>query len=168
MRIETKITPPGGHDVQRAADFANVEIARGLQTLAMEMERRVKLLTPVGVLGEAGLRGSIHGEVRGTPARTAVIGTSIVYGAVVEHGRRPHQARPPIAPLELWVRRKLGVPADRARGVAFAVAWKIARKGFKGAKMFQRAHDEGLGLVRRIWDQVGERIAARLSGNPMG
>ena len=46
----------------------------------------------------------------------------------LEIGRRPGKM-PPIEPIEKWVIGKLNVPEDEARGVAFAIAKKIAEKG---------------------------------------
>lgn len=169
MNLGVRIRIPEGFAPRRAMDFANVEITRGLETLAMEFERRVKARTPVGVFGESGLRGSIAGEVRGVPARSAMVATASPYGAVIEHGRRPG----PISAtgrqaLALWVQKKLGVPAEEAPRVAFLVARKIRRRGFPGAHMFERALAEGRGVIDQVWRTVGERIAARLGGNPMG
>lgn len=147
----------------RVSDIADQEIRRGLDEISMEFERRVKLNTPVGVFGEAGLRGSIHGEVIGVPGRQAVIGHSCVYGDIIELGRRPG----PISKvgrqsIELWVQRKLGISAQEAPRVAFLVARKIAKRGFAGAHMFQRALDEGKGVLQTLWNRVGELIAERL------
>ena len=36
---------------------------------------------------------------------------------------------PPIDPIELWVKKKLKLPAGQARGVAFAISKKIAKEG---------------------------------------
>lgn len=44
-------------------------------------------------------------------------------------GRRPGARMPPIKPLQRWARRKLGVPAKEARGVAFLIARAIQRRG---------------------------------------
>lgn len=111
-----------------------------LGVITARLEAEVARRTPTGVGGQAGLRGSIHGEVvslSGTSV-AGVVGTPLEYGEVVELGRRPGKF-PPLAPIELWVRRKLGVPDAEARGVAFLVARKIARVGFDGAHMFENS-----------------------------
>ena len=50
------------------------------------------------------------------------------YTEFLARGRRPGN-RPPIAPIERWVNAKLGIGGQQARGVAFAVANKIANEG---------------------------------------
>ena len=42
---------------------------------------------------------------------------------------RPNGKRPPIAPLQKWVRDKFGVSGKQGLGIAFAVANKIAKSG---------------------------------------
>lgn len=165
---QLSIVPPDGLDPRRARDVADQEITRGLDEIATEFERRVKNNAPVGVGGEAGLRGSVFREVRGVPAREAFVGTTMPHAPIVELGRRPGQARPPIARIERWVERKLGVPADQARSVAFRVASKIAKRGSKGAFMFQRTLDEGRAVLDTVWSRVGERIVRCLGGPPIG
>lgn len=103
--------------------------------------------------------------MRGLPASEAVIGTPMVYGAIVEHGRNPGPVgRQGLAAIELWVRRKLGIADDKAHSVAVAIGWKIYHHGFKGAHMFQRAFEEGQAMVQSEAQKIGERIAERLRG----
>jgi hypothetical protein len=137
----------------------------------MLLERETKRRTPVGVT-EA-LRGSIAGEVRyGQTADRGVllggVGTPMAYGAVVEHGRKPGGKMPPIDALELWVRRKVWMDGgdggrrrptvQQARGIAFAIARKIAREGTEGVHMFEEALRENEDKVRSIWNRVGMDI----------
>jgi hypothetical protein len=53
------------------------------------------------------------------------------YAGVIEYGRRAG-VRPPAAALVPWVRRKLGVSAKKAPGVAFVIARKIGARGIPG------------------------------------
>ncbi len=46
----------------------------------------------------------------------------------VDRGRAPGK-RPPIEAIIGWVKRKLGVSEDKARGIAFVVARKIGNEG---------------------------------------
>lgn len=46
----------------------------------------------------------------------------------LQFGRRAG-TMPPVSVLEGWVRRKLNVPEDEVKGVAFAIAKKIQKKG---------------------------------------
>lgn len=120
--------------------------------IVAELESRTVQLTPAGVGGAAGLRGSIFGEAVRKPGRvTGLWGSPLKYAEVVELGRRPGSFPPPSA-LVLWVRRKLGVSHAQASGVAHAIAWKIYRKGTEPVKMFEKAWD-----ASEIW--VGQQIA---------
>jgi len=51
------------------------------------------------------------------------------YARFVESGRRAGARQPPVMALVPWVQQVLGVPAKRARNVAFLVARKIALRG---------------------------------------
>lgn len=42
---------------------------------------------------------------------------------------RSNGVMPPVDPIEQWVKRKLKIPAAQAKGVAFAIAKKIAKEG---------------------------------------
>jgi hypothetical protein len=60
------------------------------------------------------------------------------YAAYVETGTGPHF--PPIAPLLLWVSKRLGVRDEKqALSIAFAIARTIAKRGTTGFGMFARA-----------------------------
>lgn len=98
------------------------------------------------------LRGSILPRpITGTAmSLTGTIGTPLVYGLVMERGRRPGKF-PPIAPLELWAQRVIGKP-----GLGFVIARAIARKGSParakgGFRMFEKAAQRGVGTIERIF-----------------
>jgi hypothetical protein len=59
----------------------------------------------------------------------------------------------------LWTRRKLSVPARDARRVAFLIARKIGRSGFRGSHMFQRAAERISPIASTRWAALGERLA---------
>jgi len=149
---------------KRYPGAASEETERVLDLIVTRMESETVELTPAGVGGAAGLRGSIHGEVVEMGGRlTGVWGTPLEYGEVVEMGRRPGKAMPPVDPIELWVKRILGISEDRSRSVAFAVAMKIARKGFKGKKMFERAWKANERWAGNMLQSIGARVARRLN-----
>lgn len=166
IALRWRITRPAGVDPVRASDITNQEITRGLQTLKVEMERRVRVRTPKGVFGEGGgLAGSIAGEVLGVPARMTRVTHSSVYGDVVELGRRPGPVSwAGLQSITLWVEKILRPPAQDLAYVAFLVAQKIAHRGFPGAHMFERAFNESRGMLETLWARVGEQIAARMRG----
>lgn len=143
----------------RFPEAARAEMIAGLKVVAARTEKTMVEKTPRGVSAQGGLAGSIHGDVvpygQGYAAR---IGTPLEYGKVIEMGRRPGKARPPIEPIALWAVRKLGVSRAEARGVAFAIARKIAVKGFPGRFM---ARDTLKELETWIVEELG-RIPARI------
>lgn len=132
------------------------------------LEREVKIRTPIGVTESA--RGSIASQVdrgmpigRGSPIRGR-IGSPLAHVAVLERGRRPGRM-PPVAALELWVRRKLNIAdVDEARQVAFTIARAIAARGTEAVKMFEEAAAENEEKVFRIFDRAGVDIALKLAG----
>ncbi len=119
--------------------------------------------TPAGVSAAGGLRGSIFGEVR--PFGNAVkgiVGSPLEYAPVVEFGRRAGSF-PPVIPLELWVRRKLGIPSSESMSVAHAVAWKIYRHGFEGSHMFGDTWRQKRPWVESMLNTIPERVFRRVN-----
>lgn len=145
------------------------ETEKVLNKVVRRLEKEVVERTPGGVGGDAGLRGSIHGEIVsfGIPMK-AQVGTPLEYGEVIEYGRRPGKAMPPVEPIAKWARSILGITdAKEARSVGFAIARKIAVEGFEGAHMFEEAWKENekwaedqlrtipKRVIRRIEDGIG-------------
>jgi hypothetical protein len=111
---------------------------------------------PVGASGLSGQGWSAAVE-RGIAAVRGVVSNPIDYALFVDQGRAPGK-QPPIAPIELWVRRVLGIGADESRRVAFLVARAIGRRGTKGA----HAVDKGIAAVRGIIELDFRGIPARV------
>ena len=65
---------------------------------------------------------------------------------------------PPIDQIEDWVIRKLGVPIEQSRGVAFAIAKKIAEQGTR----IYRGEAKGL-KIQLILNELNEDIAKMIS-----
>jgi len=144
-------------------DVAKEEIENALDIVVSRVSSEIAAATPAGVGGAAGLRGSIFGEVRTMGSTiTGTVGTPVEYGIVVEMGRKPGKF-PPIAPIELWVRRILGVPAGQARGVAFVVARKIAEHGTEGAWMFRDTWERLEPWARGVMDNIPANIIRRVT-----
>lgn len=127
---------------ERASREIGDQVHRTVTGIALDAEGGVIKNTPVGATGH--LRQSITHDVSGSGI--AIVGrvysTDVpVKVASVEEGRAPGRM-PPMAPIELWLRRKAGI---NSRSVAFLVARAIGRRGTKGAHMFQK----GYGVARR-------------------
>lgn len=106
---------------------------------------------PVGVSGRSRQSLAAAGSVRvsGAGSRlTGRFGSTLreVYPAVIERGRRPGKMPPPSA-LYRWVQLKLGVPAGQVRGVAFAIARQIGRRGLKGKRVMAQGFQSAKPLV---------------------
>lgn len=166
--LEVHIDIQGAAELARAFELAPEIAAQELERAAWEsellLEREVKELTPVGIGGGGGLKGSIAAR---EPKRLAdgvigVVGTPLNYAVPVELGTKPHF--PPVQPLADWARQKLGVDPGEARSVGFLIARKISKKGTKGAHMFADAFKANRGQVARIFEGARERIAARIAG----
>lgn len=72
----------------------------------------------------------------------AVIGTNAPHAKWIEKGRGP--GFPPLAPILYWVQRKLGIRDKTAKSVAFLIARKIARVGFKAQPFLGPAYDRAI------------------------
>ena len=98
--------------------------------------------TPVGVIG--------------------TVGSSQPSATFLELGTKPHM--PPVEALVPWVKAVLGVEPKRARSVAYLVARKIARKGTKAQKPFDKAIAATEGQVLRMFEDAAGRVAVHLAG----
>ena len=145
-------------------DAVLAETEMVMDIIVRRLEKSVVEKTPRGVGGQAGLAGSIFGEAVVMGQRvTGTVGTPVLYGEVIELGRRPGQTPPPIAPLIPWVRSKLGIDdAKEQRSVAFAIARKIGKSGFPGVHMFQRAWAENEQWVQGQLSTIPHRVVMRL------
>jgi hypothetical protein len=57
------------------------------------------------------------------------------YAGVIEHGRRPNSAFPPLQAIEDWARRRLGLSKAEAKRAAYPIAKAIAKRGLQGRKV---------------------------------
>lgn len=83
------------------------------------------------------------------------------YTEQLVYGRKPGK-RPPIAPIESWVNQKLGYSGTQARGIAFAIATKIAKEG---TDYFQEGGTDLLEVLSSpdVIQFVNERVGDYLS-----
>lgn len=153
-------------DLKRVArefpDIFQEEAKKTLTIVAARYESEIVQRTPAGVGGSAGLRGSIAADAPtvSMAGASVSVGSPLEYAEPVEFGRKPGK-QPPMGPLALWARRKLGVPKDEADGVGFAIARKIALKGTEGAFMFRDAWKAIEGWADGEADKLPNRIAEK-------
>ena len=165
--LSLDIDVSGLNDVVADVDAFPQDVGREL-TIAMEsslqlLEGQVKTRTPVNV---GKLRDSIgHSIISQFPNLIGQVGTPLVYGIVMEEGRKPGARMPPVDAIKLWVVRKLGIPADEAEGVAWAVAKSIAKKGIEGKHMFKEGLEVSEPHINTLFDNAIARSVARFNAS---
>lgn len=118
-----------------APQIAQAQLEQFMEGATLHVQGEVQERTPAA---HGTLKQSITSEVEVlADSVIGVVGTPLSYAIPVELGTRPHF--PPVDAIEDWVRVKLGITGPEARGVAFAIARKIAARGTQGAFMFQNA-----------------------------
>jgi len=164
IRIDVKPIAAAVEGLEGARAIVEEELTAAAWKSELLLEREAKELAPVGIGGGGGFKGSISAREPQVMAAAVlgVVGSPLSYAVPLELGTKPHM--PPIEPLADWAQMKLGIPPDQARGVGFAIARKIARKGTEGAHAFERAFEASEPQVQRFFGQAGERIAERLGG----
>lgn len=150
-------------------DLAKREFLAAMQSAVLLLQRETVERTPTGayqllrksiIAAPVVARGArVTGEVN-TSDISGVYGSVLNYAVPVELGTRPH--RPPIAPLIDWVKAKFGSTDSEARGKAFAVAKKIAKRGTQPKKMFQITFDEQAPQIERIFERALDRVINQL------
>jgi len=164
MRIDGTMTARGVLFTGRP----KAEVIEKQRTAMLEavqfVSRGVKERTPQGVFGaQGGLLGSIQAEVRRrSNGVIGIVGTASPYGLVVEKGRRPGQAPPPASALMRWIEVKMGATEEQAKQIVHPVRWKIAKKGTKGAHMFEETLEEEWPEIKAVFDRHGVAIARGL------
>lgn len=149
-----------------APELVAEEMTTAVTEASLLLEREVRERTPIGIGGGGGLAGSIGArdpEVVPGEGVVGVVGTSLRYAVPVELGRRPGQRMPPVQALQDWAEVRLGVSSEESRGVAWAIARRIAVEGTEGAHMFRAGTRAVAGAVEGILARGLDRVAARLA-----
>lgn len=147
-----------------APEIVIEEMTRAARQAELLLEREIKELTPSGIGGGGGLKGSISAREPQVLADNVIgrVGTSMSYAVPVELGTKPHM--PPIQPLADWAQYVLDVGANEAWRVGTAIAFKIKREGTEGAHMFERGFKANEDQVQGYFADAAERIVLRLGG----
>ena len=136
------------------------EFSQALNAGVLQFQGAILPLVPVnnGILRQ-GVQTSVTGQ------GTTLVGRvfdPVAYAIPVELGSRPHF--PPVAPIQLWVRRKLGVPEKDVKSVAFLIARAISRRGTKAVKFFERGFQATKGQVEARFERAAAKVVERLVG----
>ena len=151
FRIRTELRGPlfqGGVETLRA------NVREGVERLASfaeeEVLRQIDQAKPYPPVFTGTFRGSVAKSVNLGPGNEirATVGSPVEYGPVIEKGRRPGRF-PPLAPLRVWAKAKLG-----DERLAFVVARKIARKGTAPRPVFHNAAAAVEERVEAVFDDV--------------
>lgn len=144
----------------QAPDVTRRELLASMTQGTLLVEREVKDGMP-RVTGMTA--ASVVSDAFATPMGVlGTVGSSQPSATFLELGTKPHM--PPVEALIPWVKAVLGVEPKRARSVAFLVARKIARKGTKPKRPFDKAIAATEGQVLRLFEDAAGRVAAHLAG----
>jgi hypothetical protein len=138
-----------------------------LDTVMWGLQRAVALTNERGLVDQREYKDSwSYRRISGG----AELGNSAPHAPVIEHGRRPNRPGPPLAPILAWVirnRGKLGLKLGRRRrnaagemafkdedqaaaeSGAWAIRWKIHKRGSKPHGVLRQVHDEMKPHLRR-------------------
>jgi hypothetical protein len=138
-----------------------------LDDLALTMHRAVDIVrnsvvqfSTVGVTGQYRQGWGTKVE-RGFSAVKGIVSNPVEHAIYAERGRGPGKM-PPLAPIELWVRRVLGISPPESKQVAFLVARAIGRRGTKGAHAAEKGLEAVRGIVEADFRGVPARVSARI------
>ena len=138
ISFETETRGPLFEDLLSDEKFQE-SVGRGVEAILRfgedEVRRQIERADPYPPISTGNFVRSIFVEVQG-PVREVfegVIGSAAPYAPVIEFGRAPGRF-PPIGPLKIWARRKLG-----SGDLAWPVAQKIRKKGIPARRVFEKA-----------------------------
>lgn len=153
VRIKVELTPRGERalrGMQRADRWLPRAVHEATRLVARRVQREAQRRAPVRT---GGGRRSIG--IRATHRGHAVV--TDLHMLVMDEGRRPGAAMPPVAPIERWARRKLG-----QRGLGYVIARSIARKGIKPRRFFAAAIRQVTVIEKPKLDRDVGRIVRRI------
>lgn len=147
----------------RRESDVNKAIQRQFTLAAEFFISEVRLATPVGATNN--LRDSWDfGYIKSS--QRVVIAPRSEYAMAVEMGRRPGKWIP-IEPLQLWVKRKLGVDNEReAKSIAFAISRKAKMSGIRGKFFVSKTFEATLPTIQSAFiSPLGNMIVRALRGS---
>lgn len=165
--MNLSITARGLASIQAGLKAAPMQTVRlllaAMKQATLLVEREVKEGMPRGATGLTA--ASVSSDAYSTPAGVlGVVGSSQKTAVFVELGTKPHM--PPVQALIPWVQAVLGVSADRAPGVAFLIARKIAIHGTEAKKPFENALIATQSQVIAMFEVAADQVAQMLAGRP--
>lgn len=158
LEVDVRVGTPFARGPEIVRDELDAAMVYGVNELRDEIDPR----TPRGVTSI--LRGGNQIELSGTPIdRIGRVFNNVEYAPAVEAGTVPHF--PPPGPLQLWVRRKLGITDEKeVRSVAFLIGRAISRRGTQARNFFRDGVAVARDRVRARFAEIPGRIVRRLEG----
>lgn len=161
MHLDASALTPVASRLNRAPEIIREELRRFVEAQTAHLQGEVQERTPTA---HGALRMSIVGAVRALPGLgvEGVVGSPLPYAAAVEAGAKPHM--PPVEPLIMWARQKLGVRGREAESAGWAIARKISRIGTEGVGMFRETFEANERQIEAGFQGVLNVIGQRLEG----
>lgn len=148
MPIQVTLSPA----LESLPDRLRRTLERSHEQAGREMVNRVReRIIGVGAIASFALLRSIDKQYEDRGAIKAwLVGSDQVQAYFVEYGRKPNRRPPPVEPILRWIILK-GIGSDR--GLAFAIAKSIGKKGFKGRFPFWKAMVSMRPRIEEIFDR---------------
>ncbi len=149
--------------LKRAPDIAQAVMMEAQVRATTQLHRGLtaKGVQPEGSTGNLAKSIGFRQEWRDNAA-IGEVSTSSPYAFYVEVGTKPHT--PPIQPLIDWALAVLpGVDEEQeAKRAAFAIAWKITKRGTKPNPIWKRTWEREKPVIEGIFEYVPEHILDRI------
>lgn len=157
IEVDVRVGTPFARGPEIVRDELDAAMVYGVNELRNEIVPRVPVNQGI-------LRQGVQIELGGTPIdRTGRVFDPVAYAVPVEEGTVPHF--PPPGPLQLWVRRKLGITNEKeVRSVAFLIGRAISRRGTQARNFFRDGVAVARDRVRARFAEIPGRIVRRLEG----
>lgn len=95
---------------------------------------------------------------------TGRVFSALPYAIVMDQGRRPGEKMPPVAAIELWVQRQLGIATEKERRkAAWAIAIAIHRKGIKARNFAAAAIAKAQPTIDMTFGRLSNAIGEALT-----
>lgn len=163
MSLQIPELPETLRDVEGIDDLVLDEAARTMRRSVDVLQAGVVQRTPVGATSQTREGWSASVE-RLQNAVRGIVTNPVPHAIFAERGRGPGK-QPPLDPIELWVRRVLGVAPDESRSVAFLVARAIGRRGTEGAHMAEEGLEATRPIIEADFARVPTRVARRFNAS---
>lgn len=140
-------------DLKRRFRKARTSLNKAIRSSSRRGRTLLARRTPVD-------QGVMKNAWRAAKTGPAAIVNDAPHAGIVETGARRHKVnRAGIESLLEWAQRKLGASPEEAKGIAFAIASKLAKSGQKGKFIARDALPELRNFVQVAFERELKKIA---------